>query len=339
MFAPAFHQALRWSTDVSDVTTFRMRVPVARAGERVRVVFRAGDSSMSVLHASVAPAGDAGVTVGDPLPLTFEGQAGASADTRGLLVSDPVELKVTFDEELFVTFAATGAVAQSGIDAFPGSLAAPGDQALAPALSNAESYEHATGVATVEVEAAPTAVFVAVGDSITEGYSTGSDDYRNGWTHVLEAKLGLPVANAGVSGQGLDDALANLDGEVLALENVTDCVVLIGTNDLWDYDAATIEAKYAQLISRLKPFCRVWGATLLPKERNDVPATRYAVNDWLRTQADVAGVIDFESALEAAPDDPDHFAPGLGEDGIHPTVAGYAVMGQTAYDYLSAHAK
>ena len=338
VFAPAFHQALRWSTDASESTTFRMKLPVARAGKRLRVIFRAGDGPMTLLHASVGKVGDAGAIAGAPVPLTFGGRPGIAGEARALLASDPVSLEVGFDEELFITFAASGSIAQAAIDAFPGSLAAPGDQALSAALTDAAPYQHATGVATVEVEAAPSPVFVAVGDSITEGYSSGSDDYRNGWTHVLEAELGLPVANAGVSGQGLNDALAHLDAEVLSLENVSGCLVLISTNDLWDMDAATIEAKYAQLISRLQPFCRVWAGTLLPKERNDAPATRHAVNDWLRNQATVAGVIDFEAALEASPGDPDHFAPGLDEDGIHPTAAGYAVMAKAAHDYLSVHA-
>src|SRR5437016_2018314 len=45
-FQPAFHQALRWSKSVSGLTTFRMRIPVGRAGERLRITFRSGDGSL-----------------------------------------------------------------------------------------------------------------------------------------------------------------------------------------------------------------------------------------------------------------------------------------------------
>ena len=336
VFAPAFHQALRWSVDVPEATTFRMKLPVSLAGRRLRVVFRAGDGPLTLLHASVAPASAEGTPSAEPLPLTFAGQPGATGPARALLESDALPLAVTFNEELEITFSATGALAQSAINAFPGSLTAPGDQGSAT-LAGATAYPLATGVATVEVEAPPGPVFVAVGDSITEGYTSGNDDFRKGWTHVLETALHLPVVNAGVSGTGLVDELTYLDGEVLSLDHVTDCVVLISTNDL-ALPATRIETLYAQLIARLQPFCRVWAGTLLPKERHDVPETRHAVNAWIRTQAKVAGVIDFEAAMEAAPDDPDHFAPGLDEDGIHPTAKGYAVMGQAAFDFLSANA-
>jgi lysophospholipase L1-like esterase len=337
VFAPAFHQALRWSVDVPEATTFRMKLPVSLAGGRLRVVFRAGDGPLTLLHASVAPALVDGAPSGEPLPLTFAGLPGATGPARALIESDPLPLAVAFNEELEITFSATGSLAQSAINAFPSSLTAPGDQVSAPTLAGATAYPLATGIATVEVEAVPGPVFVAVGDSITEGYTSGNDDYRKGWTHVLETALHLPVVNAGVSGTGLVDELTYLDGEVLSLDHVTDCVVLIATNDL-ALPATRIETLYGQLIARLQPFCRVWAGALLPKERHDVPETRHAVNAWLRTQAPVAGVIDFEAAMEAAPDDPDHFAPGLDEDGIHPTAKGYAVMGQAAFDYLTAHA-
>lgn len=80
----------------------------------------------------------------------------------------------------------------------------------------------------------------------------------------------------------------------------------------------------------LAPYCQVWFSTLLPKERTTsgdyetVRRRRHEVNDWIRQQA---WIIDFEAVL-AQPDDVDHFLPGLGEDGIHPSIAGQQVMGR-----------
>ena len=80
--------------------------------------------------------------------------------------------------------------------------------------------------------------------------------------------------------------------------------------------------------------------TLLPKESNccsdyaTVVARRAAVNDWIRHQAQVDGVIDFEAVL-AQPGNINSFAAGLGEDGIHPSVAGQRLMGQEAAKVLS----
>src|ERR671920_341459 len=44
-FQPGFHQALRWSESFGSATTFRLKVPVGRAGGKLRLSFRAGDGS------------------------------------------------------------------------------------------------------------------------------------------------------------------------------------------------------------------------------------------------------------------------------------------------------
>ncbi len=64
-------------------------------------------------------------------------------------------------------------------------------------------------------------------------------------------------------------------------------------------------------------------------------ATRSALNAWLRTDADVKAVIDFAPVL-SSPEDPNHFLPGYGEDGVHPTVLGQHVMGDEAARVIRA---
>jgi lysophospholipase L1-like esterase len=162
-----------------------------------------------------------------------------------------------------------------------------------------------------------------------------NDDYRRAWTTIAQGLLGLPVANAGVNGQGVEQAIAALGSEVFTLQGITDCIVVLGTNNLATWTADQIEARLAALFDQLRPFCHVWAGTLLPKERTpngtyaDVVSRRLAVNEWIRHQAAVDGHIDFE-ALLAAPGDVNRFAPGLGSDGIHPSIAGQSVMGHEA---------
>jgi lysophospholipase L1-like esterase len=203
------------------------------------------------------------------------------------------------------------------------------------------------GLQTIEVEGPRQRAIVAIGDSITEGYVSGPvtggttvasgflaarDDYRNAWTRRVEASLGVPVANAGVSGQGTSDATANLASDVFALPNLTDCVVLIGTNDLAGDSAEGIETRLAALFKALEPRCETWASTLLPKERTSagdyalVKARRLEINAWLRSgAAPVDHVIDLESVTRSA-SSVHLFATGLGEDGIHPSVRGHEVM-------------
>jgi lysophospholipase L1-like esterase len=93
-----------------------------------------------------------------------------------------------------------------------------------------------------------------------------------------------------------------------------------------------ITTRMSMLIDSLSGHCRVWLSTLVPKERTtggeyEVVRTRRAqVNVWIRRQG---RIIDFEQVLRSEAD-ADHFLPGLGEDGIHPSVLGHEVMGEQA---------
>jgi lysophospholipase L1-like esterase len=331
VFQPAFHQALRWSTSTGSLTTFRLRIPVARAGERLRVTFRSGDGELTLHRATVARAAPDGALASQPVPLTFnKGSAGFSTGARTLVTSDPLVFPVGFREELAISFEVTGALAVSAIDAFPGSFMRPGAYSGLMGAMGGQSSQRALGVATVDVEATPGRAFVAIGDSITEGYVDTYNDTRNAWPALAELQLRVPVVNAAVSGQGLWGELQSLDQEVLALSGVTDCVLLLGTNDLTALSVQELAARMARLIERLKPFCRVWVSTLLPKERSSdapyeqVKRDRVAFNEWIRQQT-LAEVIDLE-AVTRSPTNVHLFIDGLEVDGIHPSLQGHQVI-------------
>lgn len=331
-FQPGFHQALRGSFSVGGVTTFRLRIPIARAGERLQVTFRAGDGSLTLERATVARAGADGSLLSAPSPLGFGGKPGFTTGPRTLVTSDPLPFPVKFREELAITFEARGALAASTINAFPGSTIRPGTHAMASGALSGEAFERSVGVATVSVEGPPGRAFLAVGDSITEGYVDEHNDVRNAWPGLVESQLGVPVVNAGVSGQGFYDALKLLDGEVLAVKGVTDCLVLLGTNDLGEDGAEEqMEARMLLLVQRLQPFCRVWVSTLLPKEKTNygsyelVKSQRLEFNAWLRAGGTGAEVIDLE-AVTRRPANVHLYLPGLTVDGIHPTAEGHRVI-------------
>lgn len=330
VFQPGFHQALRWSETSPGRVTYRMKLPVSRAGGRIRAVFRTGDGALTLYAASVARAG----STAPPVPMSFFGNAGFGAGSRQRVSSDPSTFLVSRGEELLVSFEVDGALSASAIELFPGSRKGVGSHTQ-DVTNFGSPFEFAVGLATLEVEGALDRAFVAIGDSIAEGYVSGTDDIRNSWPAVAERLTGLPVVNAAVSAQGVDDALAALNEEVLSLSGVTDCVVLLGTNDLGSKTDSYIDSRLGLLFSRLAPFCQVWAGTLLPKERTsegsyeDVKARRLLVNAWLRTRPQGVRLVDFEAVL-ADPANVHKFKPGLGEDGIHPTVQGQAVMGAEA---------
>ncbi|HZH15816.1 MAG TPA: GDSL-type esterase/lipase family protein [Archangium sp.] len=338
MFQPGFHQALRWSYSTGSVT-FRLRIPVGRAGERVRLAFRAGDGNLVLRKATVAQAGPNGSLASAPVAVTFSGTPGFSVGARTRVVSDPVSLPVGFRDELAVSFEVQGALAVSAIHALPGSYVRSGAYASVTGPLGGTAWDRAVGLATVDVEGPPARAFVALGDSITEGYIDERDDTRLAWPSVAEAQLGVPFANAGVSGQGFYDALMNLDAEVLSLQGITDCVVLLGTNDLSALDVGGLKARMNTLVSRLQPFCRVWVGTLLPKEKSNhgnyevVKKQRLEMNAWIR--ATFPDVIDFE-AVTRQPGNVHLFLDGLEVDGIHPSAEGQRVMATEASRVLRA---
>ncbi|MFL5322239.1 MAG: SGNH/GDSL hydrolase family protein, partial [Myxococcaceae bacterium] len=344
VYQPGFHQALRWSETTPAVTTYRLRIPISRSGHRVRVAFRAGDGSLTISSANIAKAGANGALASTPQTLSFSGGTGFTAAARQRVVSDPLPFDVSKGDELFVSFEADGALSTSSILALPGSRSWPGHHAADLAAPNGSDWYRAIGVATIDVEGPQERAFVAIGDSITEGYVSGDvwdyqarhDDYRNAWPFVASV-AGLTFANAGVSGQGVDGALVNADDEIFVLEGITDCVLLIGTNDLASNTTTQLTAALASLESRLSPFCKVWGGTLLPKEKTSagdlqtVITRRHEVNAWIRSHPWSGGVLELEPVL-ANGSNIDQFGPGLGEDGIHPSVSGQKKLG----DFVAA---
>lgn len=343
VWQPGFHQALRWSWAFDGQVTYRYKLPVARGGDRIRVAFRSGDGTAVIHRATVARAGVGGALAGPIVELTFSGGAAVSLKMNDRVMSDPVAFHVSPQDELYVSFEGDGAFARSAINAYPDSHAAWGAHAGKMTMpADGVSRHMLTGVNTIEVEAPRERVFVAVGDSITEGYVSGDDDARNAWPMLAGAMLGHPVVNGSVSGQGLWAGNEYADEDVLVLAGgVTDCVVLLGTNDLAADVTTKLQDRLTELFDTLRPICRVWAGTLLPKEKTDpgdlslVNARRKTVNAWLRSNAVVHGVIDFEAATSAQ-GAPDTFLPGYGEDGIHPSLQGQSAMAAEAAKVLSA---
>ena len=336
LWQPGYHQALRWEVEVPGRTTYRVRVPIGRAGTHLRFAFRSGDGAAKLHGATVAAAGTGGELASDPIELTFEGSSGFSIGPRERVLSDPISYEVAVHDELYVSFQVEGRMAAGAIDILPDSWASSDTGPGARKLDDRQE-QRAVGLQSILVRGPKSRAFVALGDSITEGFVDGRDDYRRAWPQVAEAIAGVPVANAGVSGQGTWAARQFLEGEVLVLEGITDCVVLLGTNDLGAMDEVGIAQRLAGIYDQLRPFCTVWGATLPPRDRPDVTdevrRRRRALNDWLQNEADLAGVIDFASVVED-PSSSDHWKEDLDEDGVHPSNRGQQVMGEEAGRFL-----
>jgi lysophospholipase L1-like esterase len=219
----------------------------------------------------------------------------------------------------------------------------------------------------IDVQAdGPGSAIVAFGDSITDG-TCSTLDAHDRWEDIMSVRLGLPhesgarrtgasegrtgVVNEGIGGntitrEGLTPppdsppGLERLDRDVLAHHGVTDVVLFMGTNDIRrGATADQVMSGMTSIIQRVKARnIRVIGATIIPRHNvaptgtntgwnPDKTRIRNAVNQWIRTKAGFDDVIDFDKVVRDPADPNLMSAPFNCGDGIHPSPAGYFVMG------------
>ncbi len=215
----------------------------------------------------------------------------------------------------------------------------------------------------LDVQSAGTSgTIVLFGDSITDGRCSTRDDkgtvqpnlYQR-WGDVLAARLAarpgprMAVANVGIAGNRIlnrgngPSALERIDRDVLDRAGVRHVVFFEGTNDITGGFTATqiISATQAIMDKVHARGARIIGVTVIPRGRPGPGWTaahetqRRAVNDWIRTQANFDGVIDFDALMKDGPvvTLPDgSSAPAIPAawncDGTHPNAAGYKAMGE-----------
>lgn len=170
---------------------------------------------------------------------------------------------------------------------------------------------------------------VMFGDSITAFWDFAPcDDARR---HFV---------NRGIPGQNSSQMLLRFVDDAIALQPQT-VVILCGANDLRSYvgDPASVGASALTRIRRnLRAMCDIAAANgvrvvlcTLPPVGADRDAVNrdasaiVAVNRWIADFATGRGyrLADYHAALI---DGAGHLAPADGEDGIHPSVSGYAKM-------------
>jgi lysophospholipase L1-like esterase len=89
---------------------------------------------------------------------------------------------------------------------------------------------------------------IAFGDSLTAGYGAQQgEDYPS----RLSALIGVPVINAGVSGDTTESALARLDADVLARDPRIVIVGLGGNDFLRGVPIATTEANLREIVRKI----------------------------------------------------------------------------------------
>jgi lysophospholipase L1-like esterase len=164
---------------------------------------------------------------------------------------------------------------------------------------------------------------VFMGDSITEGW------------HLDTSFPGKPYINRGISGQTSPQMLVRFRQDVIDLRPKV-VVILAGTNDIaGNTGPMTPEETEANIQSMAEiaaanhirvVLCSVLPAYDFPWHPGLEPAPKIlAINAWMKDYAASHKhvYVDYHSAMK---DQRNGLPPNLSHDGVHPTLAGYAVM-------------
>jgi len=193
-----------------------------------------------------------------------------------------------------------------------------------------------------------TTVIVAFGDSITRGYPY--------WKYNLEGAQGgeypaelerlirkeqpdarVIIRNWGIGGEKSHEALGRLDG-VLAASRPDQVMIMIGTNDLFEgISAYSTAANIRAMIHKTRaygaePIVANLTPSYFPGHRGDRIVSLY--NPLIEREVELADVTLNDTYSVFRPD-----WPNLTMDGLHPNIAGYALLARTWCDHLEVCAK
>ena len=339
--------------------TLRQIVHTSLGGDRVRIVLSNafGTSPLAVGAAHVAlREKDAAIVATSDRVLAFGGSPSVNIPPGATVVSDPVALTVPASADLAIDMYLPGdtAASTSPLTTHGGALqtsyvSATGDHTGAADMPEATTTAAWFFLARVEVAAPERAgAVVTFGDSITDG-TRSTPNTNSRWPDQLAKRLQAQKINLGVLNQGIAgnrvlgdgagvSALARFDRDVLAQAGVTHVIVLESINDIGiarDSPCPTARdliAGQAQLIERAHARgIKIYGGTLLPFEgaayyTAEGEAKRREFNEWVRTNKNYDGVVDFDAAVRD-PSAPTKLQPQYNSgDNLHLNDAGYQAM-------------
>jgi lysophospholipase L1-like esterase len=339
--------------------TIRMIVHITLGGRDLRIeisnMANAEPLEIGSAHLAVHK-GEGAILPDTDRILEFGGNESTVVPPGALVVSDPVKLNVAPFSDLAISLYLPKNISSPtnhtmGLHTAYISKGNVTGSEVMPEPTKTYSYLWLTGI-DVLAPAASYAI-VALGDSITDGFTTTVDG-NAAWPAMLAKRLAankatrdVAVLNQGISGnQVVRDgagvsALARFDRDVLGRPGVKWVILLEGINDINIRGRSTgpgaltsdeLIAGYRQIIERAHMNgIRVIGATLTPEE--GVPTAsergeeiRQTVNRWIRAKGNFDAVVDFDLVVQ----DSSHparinpaFDPG---DHIHPNDSGNKAM-------------
>lgn len=340
--------------------TFRQIARIAVGGTNIRVKFsnKYGATPLTLDKVRIAKSiGAAAIDVSSDQPVTFSGATALTLAAGQELWSDPIKLSVDAHAQLAVSiFTQQATIATAHRFSNTSTYVATGDQTSASTLSAAASSTSSSSYFMSEIDVertAPTKVIVAFGDSITDGNASTTNAYLDYPDQLANRALAkdpnLSVVNAGLGGnRWLNDVFGTkgverFASDALGVSGVSDVIILLGVNDLgfsllYPDQVVTSDqviAAATTVIAQAKAMnVRVFMGTITPFKgafyyTDAGEAKRQAINAWIRTNKDIAGVVDFDKAMQDPSDPLSLPAAWQSGDHLHPNDAGYGQMAAT----------
>ncbi|NLE01075.1 MAG: hypothetical protein GX640_14505, partial [Fibrobacter sp.] len=224
-----------------------------------------------------------------------------------------------------------------------------GDKTSSIDFSGATKVERWYTICNIDVLAPKGSAAVGIiGNSITDGYGLHGG-LQNRWTDVFSEKLlknqgteQVGVVNMGIGatlvtqpGNGAKSGVDRFEHDVLTIPGIQWIIIFYGVNDI----GANVSAD--NIINGLKKMVtaahakklKVYGATITPFNGSNYYSaahekSRSDVNKWIRTDTSLDGFFDFDKAVRN-PNDTTRLQQALSNDWLHPSAAGYKVIGES----------
>ncbi|MFF5141316.1 SGNH/GDSL hydrolase family protein [Streptomyces sp. NPDC013157] len=358
--ASARHDVVTWGAGADQLGQgtadrgYRLVVHTSTAGSdlRVRLSNAFGDRPLNLdsVYAGLQSAG-AALKPGSNRRLTFDGARTVAVPAGATVWSDPLPGTLPAGSNLVVSLHspdAAGPATGHGM-AMQTSYLTQGDHTAEESAANwtgtTGSWWYLDSV-SVRPKDPDTGAVVALGDSITDGWASTSDQNRR-WPDYLARRLQKAgtevkgVADEGISGNKVladgagQAALNRLDRDVLSQPGVRTVFLFEGVNDIKAHTgvtAADLIAGYQQVVRRAHAAGKCVVASTVgpfegwPEWDQAGEAVRRQVNQYIRTSGEFDGIADFDRILRS-PYDQARMLPFLdGGDHIHPNDKGMQAM-------------
>ena len=346
----AFH-SLRQIVQVSvggDCLRMKLSNEFSRQGAKVKSIFIADALDSCDINVKTAKY------------LTFGGKKEVMLIPGHCIISDVCKYKLRPLQRLAVTinFDESGDQVTSHRGSRTTSYLINGEAKPKTSFVGSKHTDHWFYISAIDVPQKNQECIAIIGNSITDGRGS-TTNMQNRWPDIMAGVLNTQgtkeyaVLNLGIGGNcvlrgGLSEpAVDRFDRDILYQSGCTKVIVFEGINDIGGNDGYSertakglIEA-YQQFIKKAHDEgLKIYIATITPfgksfydKGNLFKETARQVVNQWIRTNNEADGFIDFDKAMQDE-EHPNQLREEWQEDWLHPNAKGYKAMGEYAAQYF-----